>query len=243
MRVYPIVEEPEEEFKKVESSGFKYEVTPVNQLIPPGVGDLASQDELLTLRKGVVAIATRYGFSGNPNTYFSSQKEKNRFDKEVGKFIYEEMDISPSIAATLAMWQFLNLKLIPDVVNWRWKGSKDHFLGIRRNYLGTQWWRYYLFNTSPEALALYNEMSDREIADLYERTNSCGYHGYMSEIAVWFNQLAIVGEVRNPDPLYREVIKMYSASLGNKQFYAFTDSDRRKLFEECFVSAREKLGM
>ena len=143
MRTFPIVEDFEKEYQNLVDRNFSYLIPNENQITTMGIGDTVSREELLNLRSGIIGICQQYGFNSPSET---SKNLLTQMDKEIGEYIYKTMNITPSFAATLQIWHFLNLCLIPDVIKWRWGDSKDHFTSTRRNYLGTQWWRYYLFN-------------------------------------------------------------------------------------------------
>lgn len=242
MRVFPILENPEEELNNLKERSFEFSSIPQdNQLVPPGVGDLVPRSEVVNLRNIIISIASQYGF---PDISFNPKKDM-AFDKDVGKVLYEEMNITPSVAATLSMWCFLNIAVVPDVVSWRFAKSSnynDHFISVRRNYLGTQWWRYYLFvaqpHATPQSERMYLDMTDREIADIYERTSSAGIPGHLPEIVQWFNEFAIDSNIEDPAPVYRETLKRYTGELGNKLFFALSSADRKKIFSACFDKAK-----
>lgn len=245
MRVFPILENAEEELSNLIDRHFEFTSIPQeNQLVPPGVGDLVQRTEVVDLRSDILSIATKYGF---PNRVFNPRTDMS-FDRDIGNLLYEKMRITPSVAATLSMWWFLNIVVVPDIISWRFKKSKnyyDHFINVRRNYLGTQWWRYYLFvaqpHATPQSKQMYLDMTDREIADVYERTNSAGLPGHLPEIVQWFNSLAIESGLSDPDPVYRETLKQYTAELGNKLFFALSSSDRKALFSSCFKKAKQTI--
>ncbi len=236
IRVYPVIDDdPEKLYQKLKDRNFVYEGLRENKLVPPGVGDLVSFEELMSLRQDVVSLARKYGADGlSKNT---AATLKLNFDKELGRFLYEKMNITPSVAATLPMWQFLNLQLVPDVVFWRWEDSKDHFYSERRNYLGTQWWRYYLFSDSEESLKIYAKLNDSNIAELYERSGSRGLPDHIVQIAKWFTQLSKNLVLQNERELFRAVIKRYNAELGFRNYFSLEASDRFLIFKNCFDQA------
>lgn len=233
IRVYPVIDdEPEKIYEKLENRRFVFEALSENKLVPPGVGDMVLYEELDLLRQNVIALARKYGFGDINHNVGNSLKLK--FDKELGSLIYEKMKITPSVAATLPMWQFLNLQLLPDVVFWRWGNSKEHFYSERRNYLGTQWWRYYLFSDSEESLKIYSKLNDAEIAELYERSGSRGLPEHIFEISKWFAQLSRNILIKNEREMFRSVIKRYNAELGFRNYFSLDENDKFSIFKNCF---------
>ncbi len=235
MRAYPVVEDSEKEYQNLLKNNFTFNLPNDNQIVNMGVGNTVSRDELLELREGIIQICKKYGLY-DPNMQQNSLY--TQMDKEIGEYIYEKMNITPSFAATLPMWHFLNLVLIPDIIKWRWGDSKDHFITPRRNYLGTQWWRYYLFNVTKHTLRKYMQMSDRDIADLYERTNSRGLPEHIANISLWFEELDKNNGAGNSQLLYREVLKLYNSKLAFRLYFALSVQERFELFSECYNKSK-----
>jgi len=246
-RVYPVIdEEPEIIYEEVANSFYQFNGLAENKLIPPGVGDLVSlkelygydeENETYGLRDQIYNIAKRYGFPGEA----IDDDIKTKFDKEIGECIFLTMKITPSVAATLSMWQLLNLKLIPDIVYWRWEDSKDHFYGVRRNFLGTQWWRYYLYSDTHDSLQLYKNLSDATLADLYERPGTRGLPNHVINIPAWFKKLSKDYQDLNSRDLFRETLKKYNAEFGYRLYFALTDDDKYSLYRDSFVKTVKEL--
>lgn len=231
MRVFPVIEDAESAFSELVEKGFTFNLPSDNKLTPPGIGEIVNREELFSLRKSIQELFLYFGKEK------SSKAKLTNLDKQVGECIYKQMNITPSIAATLPMWQFLNIVLIPDLLFFRWGANKEHFISARRNYLGTQWWRYYLFNTNPDSLKRYMKTSDKDIADLYERTNSRGLPGHITDISIWFKELNKENTIDNAPILYREVLKIYNAELGYKLYFALSQRERFELFSESYKKA------
>lgn len=235
-RTFPVLEEAYEYFEKAKTVNFKYIPIPANQLVPLGIGNMVGENELHELRHSIITTAEKYGF---PQTKSGDMAE---LDKLLGKTIYEKMRITPSVAATIPMWHFINLCLVPDYVFWRFGAVKDHFLSDRRNYFGTQWWRYYLFCIYSDGSSEYSKMTDRNIADLYERHNSCGYPNHMIDIYQWFKDLYLNNFEKktkklNRDNLFRKTIKIYGSKLSYRFYFSLDENEKRKIFEESFYEA------
>ncbi len=237
-RTYPILENDDEEFEKLKKNRFSYFTIEANKLVPIGVGNMVGYSELMELRDVVIAHAQEFGYPYRalmPN-------EKSRLDKTVGKLIYEKMDITPSVAATIPMWQFVNIKLLPDFIYWRFGESKDHYCSARRNYFGTQWWRYYLFCIYCGDEKSYYSMTDRNIADLYERSNTCGLSGHIVDEYRWFvclydSNKDILKKVDNRDALFRECLKQYGMKLSYRFYYSLNEEEKARMFENSFFDS------
>lgn len=239
MRSYPVIEDADKEFECLKIRNFNFTLPEDNKIVTLGVGNVVTREEMLYLRLEILDICKKYGFgnvlNSNLNTLFT------KMDKEIGEFIYSAMNITPSFAASLPMWHFLNLYLIPDVIKWRWGENKDHFISSRRNYLGTQWWRYHLFNVTKHSIKKYMQMNDRDIADLYERTNSRGLPEHIANISLWFEELDKENVSGKSQELYREVLKAYNAQLAYRLYFALTTQDRLELFSKCYKQCLRKM--
>lgn len=235
MRTFPILENAEAEYEQLVQRSFAFKELEVNKLVPLSVGDCVTKTELEELRKTIITVAIPEGY---PNTSLSKENA-SLFDKRLGETIYKRMNITSSVASTIPMWQFLNISLVPDVVYWRWGDSKDHFISQRRNYLGTQWNRYYLFSKNEKTLATYQRLDESQIADLYERTSTRGYPDHIANIAMWFEELRDENRTRikNERDLFRKVIPLYNMELGYRLYFALSEEERKEIFTECFYNA------
>ena len=122
-RVFPVVDDEDKEYEIVKEKKFIYETPASRKLIIPANGDCATIPEMEELRNKLLKIAIPFGY---PNMSIK-RDESSLIDKKIGELLFKEMNITPSVAASLSMWQFLNLYLVPDLVYWRWGDSKDHF--------------------------------------------------------------------------------------------------------------------
>lgn len=239
-KVFPVIDDTEKEYEILKQRKFKYKMPEINQIIIPAVGNCVSSTEMDDLREKLLGRAKAAGFP-----YKSISKENSSFfDKDLGEILFNEMKITPSVAATLPMWQFLNLCLVPDLVYWRWGDSKDHFTSLRRNYLGTQWHRYYLFSENEKTKKIYFYLNDSEIADLYERTSTNGYPNHIVDIALWFEELKEINKdkIKTKRDIFRDVIKQYNSELGYRLYFALSEEERHEIFTQCFNTVLENHG-
>lgn len=240
MRVFPVVDDGELRYDELKRNNFKFtSLPPENVRVIPGVGDVVTDEEIYDVRKQIKDEASSLGFSTKS---IISDSAKTKFDKTVGEILFNSMDITPSVAATLPMWQFINIYLIPDIICWRWGTSADRFLSPRRNYAGTQWWRYYLFSSTEESLDMFDKISEGEIADLYERSGTAGLPDHISDIAIWFDELNKQNDGAQTRVLRRETIKLYNAELGYRLYYSLSTEQRHELFKSSYVNALKKCG-
>ena len=230
-RVFPVIDdEPENVFDEINDNGYIYSDLEENKLVPPGVGELVSFEEIIGLRNQIISFAKGFGFPRSISKF--DDKSKSLFDRELGELLFKSMNITPSVAATLQMWQFLNMKLVPDLVFWRWGAMKEHFYDARRNYLGTQWWRYYFFI---EENQLYQSLPESIIADLYERPGTRGFPGHILNIPIWYEQLTNKYNIDKSRDTFRKALMVYNAELGFKCYYVLSDEERFELYKKNFI--------
>jgi len=229
-RTYPILEDVDTAFQKKQQQSFQYEAIPPNQLVSLAVGNMVSQSDLDNLRESITTSLKQYGF---PSPLLTNES-KQKIDRSIGQILYDKMDITPSVAATLPMWQFINICLLPDVVMWRWgKGKENHdrYISLRRNYCGTQWWRYYLFMNSE---SLYFSLPESIMSELYERSGTRGLPDHVVEVATWFG-MKVGDRFENHRDLFREVIKAYDIELSYRLYFSLSEDDKKELFDSCYT--------
>lgn len=241
-KVYPILENPSEEYKELEKRNFAFGSLPLpNKLVSPGIGNLASIKDLQQLRDLILELSNQHCISKDSRNNIKDIR-KRMFDRDIGEKIYEVMEITPSIAASLPMWCFLNICVVPDVIFNRFGNSQDHFMNSRRNYLGTQWWRFYLYSSSSEKKEIYYNQTDKVMGDLFELTSTRGLPEHIANISLWFEKLIKGKEIGDKTQLFREALKMYNIELGFRNYFSLTEEEKFSLFEKCFFIKFAELG-
>ena len=84
-------------------------------------------------------------------------------------------------------------------------------------------------------------MSDRDVADLYERTNSRGLPEHIANISLWFDELDKNNVTGKSQELYREVLKEYNAQLAYRLYFSFSVQERFELFSVCYEKCKRKI--
>ena len=251
MHNYPVYEgneklEYENLIHSIELKNEPPELPPYNQLAwiqNSNLGTNSSMENLKEMQWKIFDLAKRYNY---PNK-LDSEKQLE-FDWEVGKLLYTQLNITPSVSATLELWHFFNLKMAPQIVYWRWGASIEHFCDSRRNYFGTQWWRYYLFyeatikdlnNTISTQMIdsiIFEKTDENQIAALYERSYSRGLPGSLFYILKWFYEKSpglITGKKKE---LFSSVVKSYKKQLGFRNYFSLSEIDKKNIFSEAFDS-------
>jgi hypothetical protein len=138
-------------------------------------GTRITPQELIELRKEVIAAAREHGFPDG------SQRDQQRCDARIAVILRDKMDISPAEAATDGIWEYLACILMPDIVIWRFGDSgtsKERFLGGRRNNFHRLWWRAYVLAghlSAGDAQVLLGFMGEDEFVQIMERPNLFGH--------------------------------------------------------------------
>lgn len=110
------------------------------------------------------------------------------FDHKVYRILKNNLpDLTPSLAAKMEFWNFMNVGLLPDVVVFRWgrenkEINKERFFSKRRNYLGTLWWRVDMFFDDAAIddagkWKVLDTLSEDEFVQIMERPRLAGYQG------------------------------------------------------------------
>lgn len=116
----------------------------------------------------------------------TQEAARRRFDFEVARLLYEEMDLSPHEASQLGVWAFLSCIVLPDVVRWRFPGEGDtptrpeRFLGGARgvrNTFGRLWWRAYTLGDPDhvDRWHLVRQLLEDQAVAILERPTIAGY--------------------------------------------------------------------
>lgn len=236
-RAFPVIEGiPEQLYAETVERGFKDFLPPEKNLSYITTCEKVKREYLEEFQQELYNGLAQFGF---PDKQLKQKDSENsKIDRWIGKFLYEKMNITPTIAATLGMWQFMNLFMFSSVVYWRWGDIKDRFLGIRRNYFGTQWWRHYFFNEKQETSREYMFMTEDEIVALYERAGTRGLPNQINNNVLWYRKLCLQYKLEHKIAarLYREVIKKYNAELGYRNYFILNQEDLFEIYKQVFFS-------
>lgn len=128
------------------------------------------------LRLDILEFLRGYGFPSVP----LAKKSASNIDAGIAAILYEhflKVNYIPknSEASDLTVWSFFNLRLIPDIIIWRFGGQKvlnvDRLIGVRRNYAGYLWMAAWLFcnDQNSDRWNLLNVMPVDAIVQIVER--------------------------------------------------------------------------
>ena len=111
-------------------------------------------------------------------------KYKYKFDVNLGLILHTVLNITEREAADNAYWEFLHLKIFPDILIKRWGLSKERIIKGNKNmrlYFKSIWWYAHigLYNSTFEDAQkiLLNDCLDTDsIVSIVERTGKNGYN-------------------------------------------------------------------
>nr|WP_318539777.1 hypothetical protein [Terribacillus saccharophilus] len=147
-------------------------------------------------------------------------KKSYQFDMEFGIRLYSILDIEADFtlrkAANLDIWRYLSIKVVPDIVYYRWGLHEGRYWKEpRRIWLKAIWWYIYLSwqgNESDTTVVLKDNTTD-EIVQLVERAGSLGYRVNLTrEIIKRYGALSKEEKGRN-NMIFRKVMKLNTARV------------------------------
>lgn len=193
--------------------------------------------DLKELRAAVLVEARFHGF---PNMDLARQKTE--FDQAVSRILYERMNIVPADAASVEVWNFVNIRVLPDVAIWRygqksqdgarWEVNERRLFAMNRTIFGRLWWRAFLLG--PEISA---SLKEDESVQLVERPRIGGYAPLARAIAT--RHLASVSTKRMD--LLRDAMKRFTRRLVVVSVFLMSDEQIAELVEEVFLESQEAL--
>ena len=102
-----------------------------------------------------------------------------RFGMELYLVLTKDFGISEYQASNDSFWIYLSIKVIPDVVFWRWGPAKNDrfYANSRRIYLKALWWYIHLSwqGSKEETYRVIRENTTDEVVQLVERSGPFGY--------------------------------------------------------------------
>jgi len=144
----------------------------------PTGGVKATDAKLQSIVENLTAIAKKHG-------YPKEQHRNTSADAEWSEWLHRNLDVSPHEAAGDAMWHFLTLVLVPDLVRWRWSATKedsasDRWVTVKhrgRNTFGRLWWRSEILRmpAADKPYQLVHELREDEVVQILERPSIAGH--------------------------------------------------------------------
>lgn len=197
-----------------------------------------TDSDLSELREAVLDAARAHGY---PDA--GRSKDKTSFDQAVSKILYDKMNILPSDATSVEVWNFINIRVLPDVVIWRygrqsvdgsrWDVTEERLYAMNRTTFGRLWWRAYLLG--PE---ISQRLAEDESVQLTERPRITGYAPLARAIAT--RHLATISVTRRMD-LLRDAMKRFTRRLVVISVFHMSGDQITELVDDVFRESQEAL--
>ena len=152
-------------------SSFNFSELPDGVQFEPTGGTPISHKELLALRNAVLDVARRCGYGTE-----DSSAARRLFDIETSKYLADEPLFRSHEALRDDTWSFIGTALLPDVVRWRFRDTKDRYLGGPRNTFQRLWIRGTALDRgvgNQERWLLVTELPEDALVQLTERPSLC----------------------------------------------------------------------
>jgi hypothetical protein len=178
------------------------------------------KQQLDELRESVVALAVRHGFPAERDA-----RATPSFDQELAVLFATGVPMLPVEASDEKVWDFVTLRVLPDVAAWRWPSDPtgvdhsedddgggvptkraDRLRGGRRGVIRQAWWRGYLLG--PEACLVLDEDNFNNLTD---RVSLIGYPT-IRELAV----AAHIARLSNPNYDRRHALRRALVLIGRE---------------------------
>ena len=203
-------------------------------------GRRASATDIQRLRNDIVGIAREHGF---PRQSQGRRDGGAQFDRAVGETIRKLCPLVPAEAARVDVWNFINVRVLLDVVVWRWgtwraeenewSVSQDRLFQLARTAFGRLWWRVELLG--PEAASL---LSEDQSVQLMERPRMTGYPPLARAIA---DRLIVDQSGVNKDDLLRVAIRRLGRRMAVTSIFLMNGDQLAALVDQQFAEGAQAL--
>lgn len=141
-----------------------------------------------------------------------------RFSLELYLTLNNEFKVSEYEASNDSFWIFLSMKVIPDIVSWRWgiDAESRFFKQSRRIWLKVSWWYIHLSwqGSKEETFQILKDNTTDEVVQLVERSGSSGYRVKLCrQIMRYYGRQPVEIRSRNSN-LFRGIMKLNTARLA-----------------------------
>lgn len=191
---------------------------------------------LTQIRESVVRIAAEFGF---PLQAPITPQDQPGFEQVLASQFVEIAPMVPAEAADTEVWNFITLRVLPDVAIWRYPFDDDddpepraeRLIGRRRGIFRQAWWRGY-FLGSDACLRL----TEDDFVQLADRTGIVG-HPVLARAVVEAHVARVGnGEYRRRAGI-REATKLLRRELGRTAFDSLEEDEVRAIVNDVFDRA------
>lgn len=192
--------------------------------------------ELTQIRESVVKTAAEFGF---PMQSVSKQHDRPGFEQVLASQFIEIAPMLPAEAADAEVWNFITLRVLPDVAIWRYPFDDDgdpepraeRLVGRRRGIFRQAWWRGYSLG-SDACL----QLTEDDFVQLADRTGIVG-HPVLARAVVEAHLARIGNGEYHRRAGIREATKLLRRELGRIAFDSLEADAVRAIVNEVFDRA------
>lgn len=204
---------------------------------PATGGRRVADEKLQELREQMMSLAGEYGFPEE-----GSVESRAEFDVEAGHFLVTSTGMVPGEAARDAVWDYLSLVLMPDIVRWRFPtGKLERFRGRARGTFWRLWWRTHILGPEgKDARPLIRALSEDTMVGIIERPQIASDHRLARSIASAAVKAREQGEIPS-EALTRQAIKVLRQYLPLLRLEMFTEEEVEEYVTGLFARTRERM--
>lgn len=205
----------------------------------PMANSRCSDEDLRIVREQIVSEAAIYGYPSG-----GKARQKVEFDKTASAIIHKTMGILPADAATNEVWIFINLRLLPDVLMWRygswmsqegqWTLALERLFKLTRSMSGRLWWRAELLGYNAAT-----RLGEDEAVQIMERPRIAGYRPLASSIAERHISSSVTSQRME---LLRHVMKRLTRRLAVINIFIMTPTQIHAFVDDAFVESEKCLA-
>ncbi len=208
--------------------------------VAPVGGTPVPQRELIEL---VGKVRTKLLELGYPQE--SERSSRKQFDYEIGKLLFEEMDITLGEAARNDVWSFLGCVMIPDAVAWRFQDRHPaRFKGGIRNTFQRLWWRArVLYEESNDDNYYLTKLPEDALVQIMERPNMMADWKLSRCIAHQVSELNFDQDKTTirPEDIWRDASKRIRQRSPFTNFLLLDETELDLFVKGCFEKSIEIL--
>lgn len=209
-------------------------------IVAPVGGTPVPQCELIELVK---KVRTKLSELGYPQE--SDRSSRKQFDYEIGKLLFEEMDITLGEAARNDVWSFLGCVMMPDAVAWRFQDRHSaRFKGGIRNTFQRLWWRArVLYDESHDDKFHLTKLPEDALVQIMERPNMMADWKLSRGIAHQVSELKLDQEKTTigPEDIWRDASKRIRQRSPFTNFLLLDETELELFIKGCFEKSIEIL--
>ena len=190
-----------------------------------------ARDQLERLAMTVRDCARRFGY---PDSMKQGDQRLVEFDKSLARALFGEMGLVPSEAAVPEIWTFMAVRLLPDVVAWRWQQgfNEERWIGrtLVRHTFGRLWWQAYALGVPTQYgrdFSLLDALTESDLNQIFERRSIGGNAELARALAVELTDPRIASSSLPRRDVVRDVTKRVSRLIPFTSFPALDETQLR----------------